>query len=175
MKWWVVFSMALLTALAAGCSSPQPPLEEPSPPPSQPSVESTAPVAPLESPQPSADQPTPAPTVPLQVAPAKPAGQQSPVYDLDAVIVEMEPGSGRMGLAVTGSLPTPCHKLQSFISPPDANSRIDVTLYSVSDPEKVCAQVLAPFAEKIPLGEIPAGSYTVYVNGSLAGELQLPE
>lgn len=36
----------------------------------------------------------------------------------------------------TGGLPTPCNQLRAAVSPPDADNKIMVDVYSVSDPEK---------------------------------------
>ena len=72
-----------------------------------------------------------------------------------------------------GSLPTPCHQLRAAIAEPDANDRIEVQIYSVTDPNMMCIQVLSEFDEAIPLGTYPSGTYTVWVNGELAGEFTI--
>jgi hypothetical protein len=45
-----------------------------------------------------------------------------------------------------------------------------VDVYSLVNPSQVCVQVLEPFEESIDLGTFPAGHYTVWVNGDIAGE-----
>jgi hypothetical protein len=56
------------------------------------------------------------------------------------------------------------------IDPPDAENKIFVDVYSVTDPNQVCVQVLKPFEASIDLGTFPSGHYTVWVNGEMAGE-----
>lgn len=73
-------------------------------------------------------------------------------------------------LLISGNLPTPCHQIKYKISQPDAENQIMVELYSVSDPDTMCTQVLQPFEETISLGEYASGKYSVWLNGSLIGE-----
>ena len=63
-----------------------------------------------------------------------------------------------------------CHELRVVIGEPDAGKMIDIEVYSVTDPDAVCAQVVEPVEVSIPLGSFPAGHYTVRVNGQEAGE-----
>jgi len=93
-----------------------------------------------------------------------------PVY-LESATVEMQPEAV---LVLSGSLPTPCHRLQVDIQPPDAENRIHVQLSSRSDPDVMCTQVLAPFTERISLGDLPSGTYQVWVNGKLGPIFQVP-
>lgn len=74
-------------------------------------------------------------------------------------------------LLVSGSLPTPCHELRVMVSPPDEQNRMDVTMFSLVDPNEMCIQVLEPFEATIPLGTYPGGTYTVWVNGEQVGEM----
>lgn len=73
-------------------------------------------------------------------------------------------------LELEGELPTPCHILRAEASEPDAQNRIQVELYSLSEPDVICIQVLQPFKTSINLGSFPDGTYTVWVNGELVGE-----
>ena len=73
-------------------------------------------------------------------------------------------------LALKGSLPTPCNQLRVVDNPPDKQNRIQVEVYSVLDPEQMCAQVLEPFEANIGLGSFPRGHYSVWVNGEMVGE-----
>ncbi|RLD09540.1 MAG: hypothetical protein DRI56_03970 [Chloroflexota bacterium] len=92
---------------------------------------------------------------------------------LDASEVTLTKG-GEVMLRLIGSLPTPCHKLRALIAEPDAENKIIVNIYSVSDPSGMCVQVLAPFDEDVPLGAFEAGEYTVWVNGEQVGVFQSP-
>ncbi len=75
-------------------------------------------------------------------------------------------------LHLTGSLPTPCNQLRVAVSPPDADKKILIDVYSVSDPDKICTQVIEPFDASIPLGSFPEGKYTIWVNGEMVAEIQ---
>ena len=76
-------------------------------------------------------------------------------------------------LLIRGSLPTPCHELKVEVSPPDDQNRILVSVYSLSDPNQVCIQVLEPFEETAELGRFTQGTYSVWVNGEPVGEINL--
>jgi hypothetical protein len=92
------------------------------------------------------------------------------VYIDSAEILILESYPVQIMLSLQGNLPTPCHKLRVDIQPPDEQKRIFVDVYSVSDPNSICAQVLEPFDASIPLGSFPTGHYTVWVNGEKVGE-----
>lgn len=76
----------------------------------------------------------------------------------------------QIALDIQGELPSPCHHLRAEVSEPDDQGRIQVELYSLSDPEVICIQVLEPFETNLSLGSYPDGSYTVWLNGELVGE-----
>ncbi len=74
-------------------------------------------------------------------------------------------------LALSGSLPTPCHNLRVAVAEP-VDGKINVDVYSLVDPNMMCAQVLEEFQVNVPLGSPPAGKYEVLVNGVKAGEIE---
>lgn len=74
-------------------------------------------------------------------------------------------------LQVTGSLPTSCHQLRAVVNEPNEENQIQVEIYSVVDPNRVCTQALSPFEVSLPLGSYSSGSYTVIVNGEVVGEI----
>ena len=76
----------------------------------------------------------------------------------------------QIALEIQGELPSPCHHLKAEVIEPDDNSRIQVELYSLLDPDVMCIQVLEPFETMLSLGSFPDGSYTVWVNGEQVGE-----
>lgn len=86
----------------------------------------------------------------------------------DLLIMESYPL--QIALEVEGELPSPCHYLRAEVSEPEAQNRIQVDLYSLSDPEVVCIQVLEPFTTNISLGSFQDGNYTVWLNGEQVGE-----
>lgn len=85
-------------------------------------------------------------------------------------LLVMESYPVQIALALEGNLPTPCHQLRVVASPPDAQNRIQVQIYSVVDPEQICVQVLDPFEANIGLGSFQPGNYTVWVNGEMVGK-----
>jgi hypothetical protein len=88
-------------------------------------------------------------------------------------ILLMESFPVQVALLVRGSLPTPCHMLRAEVSAPDSQNNINVELWSLSEPDVVCVQVLQAFETSIPLGSYPEGDYTVYVNGEKAEEFSI--
>lgn len=89
----------------------------------------------------------------------------------------IQPGRSGQGfeLFLEGSLPTPCHAPRVSIQQPDAENRIAIEVYSVADPDKICAQVIKPFAGlAATFTELPPGAYQVIVNGEPAGEFTVP-
>lgn len=77
-------------------------------------------------------------------------------------------------LLIEGSLPTSCHQLRlDLTGRPDANKRITIKAYSVADPKAMCAQMLKPFAVKLPL-KAKKGTYSVLVNEQDMGKVEIP-
>ncbi len=74
-------------------------------------------------------------------------------------------------LKLTGSLPTPCHQLRVTTSAPNEKGQILVEVYSVVDPQKICAQVLQEFMVNVPLGSLPSGTYSLLLNGESIAEI----
>ena len=77
-------------------------------------------------------------------------------------------------LVLVGSLPSPCHQLRVFTSEPDGTGHIYIHAYSVTDPEKTCAQVLESFISIVPLGEYSEGTFTLSINDEMKREFTLP-
>lgn len=73
-------------------------------------------------------------------------------------------------LTLKGSLPTPCHQLRVAVGQPDASQKINIDVYSVTDPERMCAQVVQPFEVNVPLGSFLMGHYFLFVNGAQVAE-----
>jgi hypothetical protein len=69
-----------------------------------------------------------------------------------------------------GTLPDPCHVLRVVVTPADVKNTINLAVYSVVDPEKICAAVLSPFTAMVPLIISNDGDYTVMANGELLGK-----
>jgi hypothetical protein len=85
-------------------------------------------------------------------------------------LLVMESYPVQIMLVLEGELPTPCNQLRVAASPPDEQNRIDIDVYSVSDPDEICIQVLDPFEANFGLGSFPSGHYSVWVNDEMIGE-----
>jgi hypothetical protein len=90
------------------------------------------------------------------------------IQESDLLIRESFPP--QIALTLSGELPTPCHQLRVQAEAPDADNQINVEVYSVVNPDLACIQVVEPFEANISLGTYPAGHYSVWVNGEMAGE-----
>lgn len=146
--------------------------------------------------QPNLEQPSEAPiSVPgnavIVVTPAAPSTGENPMPDwmpapedeklrrgqvfLDtSEILLLESFPPQIMLKLTGSLPTPCHKLRVRIAEPDAKNRIQIEVYSIFNPKEMCIQVLQELDTSIHIPNPPAGkTYTIFVNGKSAGEVRL--
>jgi hypothetical protein len=116
------------------------------------------------------DRDTPAILVPQ---PGEETLTRGAVY-LDSVdLLTMESYPLQFSLLLKGNLPTPCNKLRVAVSPPDADKKIIVNVYSVSAPDTVCIQMLEPFSVNFPMGSFPSGHYTLWVNGEQVAELDV--
>jgi hypothetical protein len=93
------------------------------------------------------------------------------VNSADLLVLESFPPQFRLSLA--GDLPTPCHQLRVQISEPDAAGKIEVEVYSLADPERMCIQVLQPFEASLPLDYLP-GKYTLWLKGAQIGAMDVP-
>ncbi|MFZ6031313.1 MAG: T9SS type A sorting domain-containing protein [Chloroflexota bacterium] len=78
-----------------------------------------------------------------------------------------------VALHLVGTLPNPCYQLRVLVREPGKEGRLNVVVYSVANPEKVCIQVLQPFEETVLLDSLPAGTYTVYVNDTELGQVEV--
>jgi hypothetical protein len=82
-------------------------------------------------------------------------------------------GDQPAALHLVGNVPNPCFQLRVIVHEPDAQNKLMVEVYSVADPEKVCAEMLQPFDESISLNTLAAGSYTVYINEEELGKIKV--
>ena len=92
---------------------------------------------------------------------------------LDSVDLLKDAGSpSQYSLHLSGNLPTPCHKLVVDVQPPDAQNRIRVRAYTTSDPGMICAQVLKPFTQVVPIEAPDEQVYSVWLNGEEVGSIE---
>jgi len=110
----------------------------------------------------------------ISALPADKNLQTGPVYIDYAEVTMKETDPVQVELMISGNLPTPCHQLRVITSKPDADGHIQIQAYSVSDPGKMCTQVLKPFEAEVPLGDYTEGNFTYSVNDEFVGKFQLP-
>ena len=94
-----------------------------------------------------------------------------PVYVDSTDILYLESWPVQVVLQVTGALPTPCHEAVWDIT--DTGEAIEVTLWSESDSDAMCAAVLEPVELSIPLGSSESASLPVELNGEPVGTVEI--
>jgi len=85
------------------------------------------------------------------------------VDEIDILILESFPV--QINVIASGNLPDPCTEVSEVLQEREGNTFF-VTIKTYRSPG-FCIQILAPFEEIIPLEvyDLPAGTYTVDVNG----------
>jgi hypothetical protein len=174
MKRLLLFCSLSLLALSSACaSSPAAPAAEP--PGTQPAYPSypsypSEPVRPIQTYLPPAQPADPEnPYAPL---PQDARLQAGPAYLDDYELQTVSTFPPEYVLTLRGSLPTPCHALRVRVQASESEQRIDIEVYSVSDPNAICTQVLQPFDASIPLRNLVPVRYTVWLNGEKIGEIE---
>jgi len=69
-------------------------------------------------------------------------------------------------------LPTPCYQLRVTVSQTDSQNRINLNVYGLAPKDKPCTlmPLSTPQQASLGLSGLPAGHYTVWVNGVQVGE-----
>jgi hypothetical protein len=101
--------------------------------------------------------------------PATDPKDRGPVFVEGTDILYLESFPVQVHLAVSGSVPTPCHEPEWEVDTTD--EAIAVTLWSVAPQDAVCASVLAPFEVSIPLGDFERADVPVVLNGEVVGQV----
>jgi hypothetical protein len=90
---------------------------------------------------------------------------------IDKVTSANAPAAGAIVLTIVGSLPTPCHELRLLVAPGQpAGGVIRIEAWSVTDPDRMCAQVLHPFSVQVPVQA--AADSKVAINGTPYGSIR---
>jgi hypothetical protein len=166
--------LLITAALLAACTASVTPAVQPT----APVISATQPAATPTQAQTVAAPSQPTSQTPHPLATAAPTGiggslkKGSVVIESQAVAYDAARNQALLNLS--GGLPTPCHKLQADVAPPTADGRIDVSVYSLVNPNTICNQMVKPFEAAVPLGALKAGKYTVYVNNAKVGEIMVP-
>ena len=128
--------------------------------------------APTQSPDTPVDSDTSPNGLPPIYAP-RPGDDQlvrSEAYVDSVDLLTMESYPLQFMLILKGNIPTPCHEIRVVVSEPGADNKINLEVYSVTDPDAICVQMLQPFEQNISLGSFPSGHYTIWVNGEQVAE-----
>jgi hypothetical protein len=168
-----ILLISLLSVFLAACSMPggSLPTEVSVPTQTPPPTETPSPTPDLDEPvtgEPG-DESTPSPQ-PWMPQPGDEDLDRGNAFVEASGLLILESFPVQIMLNLSGSLPTPCHQLRVVVAAPDAQNQIAVDVFSLSDPEQICTQNLAPFEANVPLGSFPSGDYTVLVNGEQIGE-----
>jgi hypothetical protein len=93
------------------------------------------------------------------------------VYIDSASLTRIESVPLQITLNFTYTQPTPCYQLRVEVSQPDAQGKINVSAYAVTEKDKACALMAlsTPLNASLNLGSYPRGHYSVNVNGVNAG------
>jgi hypothetical protein len=135
------------------------------------------------------------PTPPIAVPPISPSGYEPQPGDekltrgevfidfSNSSLALMESFPVQVSAILNGNLPDPCHQLRAIVNPitpfkgtltqevgATSEKKVNLEVYSLTDPSQVCITVVKPFNATISLGSYPTGHYSVYVNGKLLGE-----
>lgn len=105
-------------------------------------------------------------------SPADEGMTRGEAYLDDVQLLTLESYPPQFMLNIKGNLPTPCYQLRIAVSPPDAENKVNVEIYSIADPDQTCVQVLAPFEVNYLLGTFPTGTYTLWINGEKVADFQ---
>jgi len=129
-------------------------------------------------------QPTPAPTITIS-APMILSAEENPraphpgdeKFNREGVIItsvnliaRVDLNPTRIQINPSGSMPSTCGDLRLQVKPPDADYRIFIEAYSLTDPKKKCENVFQQFETNILLGVYSPGRYTIWVNENLIGD-----
>lgn len=161
------FTLLLTITLLIGACT-QVPMPDPSPVPDP--TETLSPDTPVTSPPQNGSTPPGTPEMPFAPQPGDADLSRGEVFLDQSDLLIRESFPPQIALTLRGDLATPCHQLRVDIQEPDSENKINIDVYSVVDPDQVCAQVLEPFEEMIELGTFPTGHYTVWVNEEQVGE-----
>ena len=68
--------------------------------------------------------------------------------------------------------PTPCYQLRVEVSEPDAQNRINLSAYALTEKDKACVlmALTTPLQANLNLGSFPKGHYSVWLNNARVDE-----
>lgn len=123
-----------------------------------------------QEPEPTA-VPTPiVETVPTATLPPTSTPLTEPVFGVANVesvqVLTLDSFPVQINVLARGALPNGCTTINDIVSQREENA-FNVVITTVQQPEQICTQAIVPFEETIALDvlDLPAGAYTVGVNG----------
>ena len=96
---------------------------------------------------------------------AEPTTDRSPAYIGNVEVSVIESSPPQVSVEIEGDHPTPCHETLTEVT--EDGGGYTIMVWSMApEPGAICAQVLEPFDEVVPIGNgFEPGDYTVTVNG----------
>lgn len=179
---WLCCVCATILFIATACTSPAPtataipsplPTRAPSSTPTPPPIATATSVPNRQPAAPAAITPARTPAL-YSPAPGDEKLQRGNVFLNEKNIVSTKSMPPQISLQVSGSLPTPCHKLRIQVAAPNAQNEIRVNVYSVVDSSAMCIQMIAQFDASVPLENLAQGKYSVWINDQGVGEITMP-
>lgn len=89
-------------------------------------------------------------------------------------LVSPETSTTQPKLLMQGYLPTPCNVFKADVTGPNEQGEIQIDAYSLAPVGEACLDVIQDFTSDVPLGPLPTGTYSVWVNGENVGDLVVP-
>jgi hypothetical protein len=99
-------------------------------------------------------------------------GQAFVEFEQSEILV-LESDPVQTNVILRGYLPDPCHELRVVIDGPNRRNQIFLEVYSVVETGKACVTKIEPYEATIPLGSLPAGSYSIWVNDQKLGDFDV--
>ena len=122
-------------------------------------------------------QPTPAPVNfqvnnPYVAQPGDETLMRGDAEIVSASVLLAESNPPQISIQLSYRLPTPCYQLRAAVSQPDSQNRITLDVYGLAPKDKPCSlmPLSTPQEANLSLSGLPAGHYTVWVNGVQVGE-----
>jgi hypothetical protein len=119
-------------------------------------------------------QPVPASSSALKDNPYAPQSGDGTMTRGDAKVVSaaVQSEGANVSLQLAYYLPTPCYQLRIAPSGPDSQNKINLDVYGVAIKDRPCTLMAlsTPLEASLSFGSLPAGHYTIWVNGNQVGE-----
>lgn len=148
----------LLVLLLSGCGAQYPVVQPIQPTPYQPAAQVFAPTV----------TPTLTTEESLTLVPFTPIRGEQMMIETAAL---EQSAQGQWSLRITGQIPTPCHEIKwkSTVE----GKKLIFTFSASQKAGSMCAQVITDYELTVPIEDLSAGNYQVYIDGTFIGEIQV--